>query len=531
MYARFALGLPGFLADRTTLEQARALLAERLAHRDDNFLKVAERGIYGHARSPYLPLLRRAGCELGDLSRMVRADGLEPALSALRREGVYISFEEWKGRVPIVRGDYEARVDTHAFDNPHLRKVYESPTGGSSGVGTRLSLDLDDIAARAPITLLVQEAHGVLGLPRATTFGRLPDHAINSILGMARTGHSLDRWFCPVIEGRPKTPLQYRVTHHYIVRVGRLLGMKVPDPEPIPMHETVRIARWAAQATCSRGGAWISSSASMAVRIAHAAREAGIDLTGTVMTNGGEPLTPAKAEAIAASGARAIASYHMSEVGAIGRGCAVASAPNEQHFQSDHLALIQAPRNVGATEVQAFLLTTLLPTAKRIFLNVEIDDYGTIEPSTCGCPLHAYGFDRTLRNIRSFSKLTAEGVTLVGSEMEHILESVLPARFGGTSLDYQLMEEEDGAGFTRVVVIVSPRVGPIDEGAVIEAVLSGLRGASLGTAVGGGVLGAAGALQVRRAEPIVTLRGKLLPLHLARRLQTAPSEVETQVGA
>ena len=39
------------------------------------------------------------------------------------------------------------------------------------------------------------------------------------------------------------------------------------------------------------------------------------------MTSGGEPLTPAKAEAIAASGARAIPSYHMSEVGAIGRGC------------------------------------------------------------------------------------------------------------------------------------------------------------------------------------------------------------------
>ena len=114
---------------------------------------------------------------------------------------------------------------------------------------------------------------------------------------------------------------------------------------------------------------------------------------------------------------------------------------------------------MGAFEVQAFLLTTLLPTAKRILLNVEIDDYGTVEPSTCGCPLEAYGFDRVLRHIRSFSKLTAEGVTLVGSEMEHILESVLPARFGGTSLDYQLMEEEDGGGLTRVVLIVSPRVG------------------------------------------------------------------------
>jgi hypothetical protein len=262
----------------------------------------------------------------------------------------------------------------------------------------------------------------------------------------------------------------------------------------------------------------------MAVRIAVAAREADIDLTGVVMTMGGEPLTPAKAQAIAASGARGIPSYHMSEVGAIGRGCPHATDPNDQHFQCDHLGLIQAPRAVGDIEVQAFLLTTLLPTAKRILLNVEIDDYGTSERSSCGCALEAYGFDRVLRHIRSFGKLTAEGVTLVGSEMEHILESVLPARFGGTPIDYQLMEEEDGAGLTRIVVIVSPRVGMIDESAVIETILGVLRDGSLGTAVGAALVSAAGTLRVRRAEPIVTARGKLLPLHLARRTQSAASD-------
>ncbi|HEX2463997.1 MAG TPA: hypothetical protein VHR17_05165 [Thermoanaerobaculia bacterium] len=532
MYARFALGLRGFLAEPTTIEVARSLLAARLANRDESFLKVAERGIYGHAGSPYLPLLRRAGCELGDLQRMVRADGLEPTLATLRCSGVYFSFEEWKGRRPVVRGDLELGVDAHSFDNPHLSKVYEGSTGGSTGVGTRLALDLDDIAARAPITLLAQKAQGVLDLPRATVFGRLPDPtAINSILGMARSGRRIDRWFCPVIDGVRPTPIQYRVTHHYVVRVGRWLGVAVPDPEPLPLNETVRVARWAAQACREHGGAAISSSASMAVRIATAAREADIDLTGVVMMSGGEPLTQAKAEAIAASGARAIPSYHMSEVGAIGRGCPRATDPNDQHFQSDHLALIQAPRSVGSFEVQAFLLTTLLPTAKRILLNVEIDDYGTVEPSSCGCPLETYGFDRVLRHIRSFSKLTAEGVTLVGSEMEHILESVLPARFGGTPLDYQLMEEEDSAGLTRVVLIIAPRVGFVDEGAVIEAVLTALRGASLGTAVGGGLLSAAGSLRVRRAEPIVTARGKLLPLHLGQRTPQALSRVEGEVRA
>ena len=86
-------------------------------------------------------------------------------------------------------------------------------------------------------------------------------------------------------------------------------------------------------------------------------------------------------------------------------------------------------------------------------------------------------------------------------------------------------------GLTRVVVIVAPRVGRSTSARWSRPFSPALRGASLGTAVGGGVLGAAGALRVRRADPIVTLRGKLLPLHLARRLQTPPSEVETRVGA
>jgi hypothetical protein len=67
-----------------------------------------------------------------------------------------------------------------------------------------------------------------------------------------------------------------------------------------------------------------------------------------------------------------------------------------------------------------------------------------------------------------------------------------------------------------VVVVVSPRVGEVDEPAVIATVLEGLRSASLGTSMGGSLLGAAGALRVRRAEPILTARGKLVPLHLAR---------------
>ena len=97
MYARFAVKLPRYLAEKDTVEGGRALLEEHLANRESNFLWVAENAIYGYPRSPYLPLLREARCELGDLRKMVSEDGLEQTLHALRHSGVCFRFEQFKG--------------------------------------------------------------------------------------------------------------------------------------------------------------------------------------------------------------------------------------------------------------------------------------------------------------------------------------------------------------------------------------------------------------------------------------------------
>jgi len=122
-----------------------------------------------------------------------------------------------------------------------------------------------------------------------------------------------------------------------------------------------------------------------------------------------------------------------------------------------------------------------------------------------------------LRLVRSFSKLTGEGVTLVGSEMIRILEEVLPARFGGSPLDYQLLEEEDERGFTRLSLLVHPRIEIADEAVVIEAVQEALRESSVAADLARAIWDHAGALRVKREEPVWTARGKLMPLHLAER--------------
>ena len=202
----------------------------------------------------------------------------------------------------------------------------------------------------------------------------------------------------------------------------------------------------------------------------------------------------------------------------MGIGCAHPIDSNDIHLFKDLLALIQYPRqgNEGGPGGNAFHFTSLSPTAPKILLNVESDDCGLIEERRCACPLEGYGFTEHIRNIRSFRKLTGEGVTLLGGEMIHILEEVLPSRFGGTSLDYQLVEEEDEKGFTRLRLYISPRVGEVNEEKALDTVLKALEQSSISAHLAQTIWTQARTLRIARKEPIPSNRGKLMPLHLAK---------------
>jgi len=55
----------------------------RLTQDIRRFLRTPELAIYGHPGSPYLQLLRAAGCEFGDLESLVVEEGLEGSFSRL----------------------------------------------------------------------------------------------------------------------------------------------------------------------------------------------------------------------------------------------------------------------------------------------------------------------------------------------------------------------------------------------------------------------------------------------------------------
>ena len=100
--------------------------------------------------------------------------------------------------------------------------------------------------------------------------------------------------------------------------------------------------------------------------------------------------------------------------------------------------------------------------------------------------------------------------------MIHVLEEVLPVRFGGSPLDYQLLEEEDAQGFTRLSLVISPKVEITDENKVVETVLEALGQGSDAADQARALWSQAGSLRIRRAEPVWTSRGKLMPLRLTR---------------
>jgi hypothetical protein len=533
MFSRFARGLKSYLSHHITMEEAEAIVRERIGRREENFLRLVEKGIYGYRKSPYLPLLRMARVEIEDIRDMVQKQGLEKTLGALREAGVYVTFEEFKGRTPIIRNGLNIPVEARDFDNPYLSRYYQATSGGSTGAGTRVNIDLEHLLDEAPHIMLAWHAHGFLDAPMAPWLGALPDGSgLKNVLRATLWGNVPRRWFSSVAGGGYRVSLKNRLANRSIISMGRFYGVPLPRPEPTPLDRVAEVAGWIFETMQDEGACLVVTHVSKALRVSLAALENGLDLTGAVFLVGGEPPTPAKVSEIRRSGARCVSFFPFTEAGAVGYGCARPADESDIHFFRDSLALIQYPREVpgSAAAVDAFHFTTLLPTVPKLMLNVESDDYGVLESRSCGCPLEGYGFREHLRQVRSFKKLTGEGVTLVGSDMERILDEVLPARFGGNPLDYQLLEEEDEEGFTRLCLLVSPSIEISDEEAVINTVLDTLGKSNTAADLARSIWSQAGSLRIRRMDPVLTGRGKMMPLQTSGRLESTRPSGSNQKG-
>jgi hypothetical protein len=519
MFAGFPGGLRNFLRDSMTPERARAIVRARMAHREENFLRIAQDCIYANPRSPYLKLLRHAGCEIGDLRALVADKGLEGALAELHDAGVYVRFQEFKGREPIVRNGLTLEVTPRDFDNLHARRAFAAQTGGSSGHANTVYLDLDYVAAGAVTYLLTLESHSALNLPVLQWMPILPGAGIHFVLQMLYLGHSVEGWYTSTGWFQAREWLKFSGAMFLIMACLAAARAPVPFPRLLRHTDAVVFARRVRQVLDREGGCLIQSGTSLAVRACAAAEEAGFDLAGAIFRVGGEPLTPAKASVIQGRGARVLVHYGSVDAGSIGLSCADPVFVDDVHLNTSVYAMISQPQTLAESGVTVpiLVLTQLLSNAPKVLLNYQSDDYAVASERVCGCVLGELGMTGHLSEIRSYSKLVGESVTLAGNEMVRILEQVLPARFGGTPLDYQIVEQEDTRGLTRIALVIHPKIDLPADDAVLDVVLDALSNSSASADAARVIWEQAKTFHIERRAPILTPRGKQLPLHIRGR--------------
>jgi len=504
---------------RATLTPERAVQMSRrgLARRNEAWLDTLDRALTPNALNPYSRLLHHAGIAMRDVREAVRQGGLEATLEMLYEHGVYVTAEEFKGRTPIRRGSLSIDVGSHDFDHPLARSDFETRTGGSRSTGTRLFIDLDLVEHDAAYVHHQCAMAGLYGRPLIVWCAAPPfQSGMNEMLRCAKLGITPRRWFAqsvPTLWGRSWRQALFT---DYVLHVARTSGHPVPAPERLPLTEAGIVAEALAAAIRAGERPVLRSNASSAVRVCIAAEEQGLDVSGTTMRVSAEPYTPAKAAIVHGAGCTAMSWYATGEAGIIGLPCGNPAEVDEVHLMSDKIAMIRREQHVGPG--QSLLVnvhSSLVANTPKLMLNVVSDDYAVLAPRACGCALEALGFETHLHTIRSWEKLTSEGMTFHGHDLIRLIEEILPARFGGSAATYQFVEHERG-GLPKVDLMVSPRIGDIDEAAMREAVLAFLDRTEHAQTAWADRWRQGDTLSVIRGEPIATTASKVMALHVMR---------------
>jgi hypothetical protein len=514
---RFIARLPAFLKHPWSIEQAQASLQDRFERREERFLTMLKAGVFHNARSPYRPLMKHAGCEWGDISRMAAQDGVEGALKALLRAGVFISVDEFKGRRPVVRGTTAMDISPEMFRNPVSRFHVPMKSGGSRSRGTPVVFDLDFIRECALDTGLALQARGGDAWRKATW--EVPGGgALFSLLEFSQFGAKPARWFSQLDPGRKGLHPRYRWSGRAFLWGAGLARVPMPAPEYVSLENPLPIVRWMAESVNAEQTPYLLTYPSSALRVCQAAERSGIDLSGAHFTIAGEPCTPIRLAAIRRSGASVLPKYGIMETGPVAYGCHNPAAPDDMHFLSDLHAAIQpdARDTEGQLLPHTVLFTSLAVSAPLVLLNVSMGDQAAFVRRTCDCPLEGLGWTVHIHSVRSQEKLTCGGMNFMDADVAAVLDDVLPARFGGNPTDYQILEEEGPDGSPVVKLLIHPKLGELDERGVVSEFLREVGRAGSAQAVMGRAWDEAGMVRVERRIPRTTPSGKILHLHVDR---------------
>ena len=485
--ARMAAGFRRFARTPLTREEAHAIVQRQLDRREETFLRLARRTIFDHPASPYGQLLRWAGCGPGDLEAEVRRRGLEPTLERLRDAGVSVSLDEFKSRTPICRQGLTIETCEADFDlrQPGSARI-TGRTSGSSGRSARAAHTLDSIREESAHERILYEMHGVLDAPLALWYPAPPGIAgIHNVLMSLKAHRAPDAWFSHTPPG--SMPLEGRMA----VEMARWVG-GAPRPVLASLSDAASVAVWLAAARAAGTPGVVRTYSSSAVRIARAAAESGIDIRGSVLFAGGEPLTEDRRCYIESAGAAVFPRYVATESGLVAGACPNRISTDDMHVYSDRLAVVESGGLLHYTSLTGF--------ATKVLFNTGLGDSARLERRSCACLFGELGLNLHLSRVRSSQKLTVEGVTLPVADLQDAVEAAIGAL--GTRPDAcQLRPVHGPGGLSKLVIAVSPDAGALDQARLVDGVLDRLRTGGPGAALAADIWRQAGTLVVLREEP------------------------------
>ncbi|MDH3444902.1 MAG: hypothetical protein OEN50_13315 [Deltaproteobacteria bacterium] len=514
-----AAALPRFFRERITLQQAEEEVKRLLATQVARFLEMACAQIYQRPGSPYSRLLKYAGCEFADLENSMNRHGLENTLAKLAGEGVFLTSDEFKGKTEVVRGGLSFRVSPKDFERRDSSAGFTMESSGTRNRPVATFNPLDWRALQVNGEAVFYSGHDLFSCVHAICEPVLAGR-MTFILKHGKLGIPTDRWFA--LDVAAHGPVEERfhfLTASLVSKMGNWFGPGIARPEYLGLSDLKPIVDWIQETKRKEQHPCVTTVVSNAIRIARTATETGLSLEGVTLHVSGEPLTQFKKRLLEEAGARIV--LHYGPGGGVGSalGCGNAQLFDEMHIPQTMFTLIENPRTVdyGESAIHPLMLTTLHLAAPRFLFNVENGDYATMLTRDCGCPLQKVGFTRHIHTVRSFEKMTSEGMNYSGADLFELLENTIPSEFGGGPGDYQLVEEEDIDGQTRLTMVVHPGVGQLDEDKLLFRLQQGLGRESRNHRFMSRIWQEAGAFRIRRALPHASARGKILPLHIKQK--------------
>ena len=374
-------------ARREPLPDARGEILRRRERAREVFLALAKEAVFEQPENPYHALFRRAGCGYEDLAAMVERDGMDRTLRALFAAGVRLTHAEFKGHAPIARDGVEIGCEPTQFSNPWIKSGIVGSSSGSRSRGTPVRRGVEWLRQREAMTRYQYEAVGLAGHRHVGLLPMLPALSGISRTSIAARAGTAEAWFS--LGGTVGDSWHYRTVSWLLAGWMRVNGVGAAMPRFLTGDDFGPAAEYVARLNAAGAKCVVDAIVSPAVRLADAARARGLDLSGTTFLLAGEALTNAKRAVIAATGAVALPTYIVSEIGLIGMACQQMPADNCVHLMNDgfHVFSHRRMAPLSETEVESLVFTSMYAEGPFFLINAEMDDAAEMGPATCDCGL------------------------------------------------------------------------------------------------------------------------------------------------